>query len=206
MDDLRSNAEVRSEAADWVAQASANLDSDESRKLTFVSPFLDPWTIAVTIGEAVRKELRYRQIAPNPAPRLQCLQVVHAHNLLDWPDPKLSVLRVRPDNLFDPPQRFDMIDSVTESLGSDVSLGDVFKIEGGWAIAVQGLDDLNRQGNRSRSIFRPAACCSTTNRRVNRATNLFPATLFRYAAEVPSNSWNSRVLRNRAGYMSRWKF
>jgi hypothetical protein len=142
MDDLRSNAEIRADAARWIVEISAKLESDTSRKLAFTSPFLDPWTIAVTIGEAVRKDLRFRTIVPNPSPRMTCLQAVHHNNLLDWPSPGISVIRVRPDNLFDPPQRFEMIDSLTEHLASDISYGDAFKIEGGWAVAMQGLDKI----------------------------------------------------------------
>ncbi len=142
MEQLKSNAEIKAEAARWVLDAATTLESDKSRKLIIVSGFLEPWTLAVTISEAISRQLRWREVAPNPSPRLRCLQFAHHQNLLEWPSADPAMIRVRPDNLFDPPPRAQMIESVSPHLGNEASVGDVVKIEGGWAVAAIRIDDL----------------------------------------------------------------
>lgn len=136
MEELTSNAEIRSDTADWVATLKRALDADRTRRLSSLGPFRDPWTHVVAISELIAARLRWREIAPNPSPRFRCLQVVHSSNLLDWPDPQLIVIRVRPDNIFSPPPRAEMIETVVAHLDESISVGDVHKIEGGWAMAI----------------------------------------------------------------------
>jgi hypothetical protein len=139
MEELKSNSEIRSEVAQWVGEVKNALDSDRSRKLSIVGKFQDPWTHAVAIGELISVKLRWREIAPNPSPRLRCLQVVHGSNLLDWQPTGHMVLRLRPDNIFSPPPRGEMIDALVDHLGEGVSIGDISKIEGGWAVAISSV-------------------------------------------------------------------
>lgn len=134
MEDLKSNAEIRAETKEWVDSARRSLDADRSRKLTITGPFRDPWTHAVAISEVTGAHLRWREAAPNPKARLRYIQVAHASNLLEWPDFPFVALRVRPDNLFNPPSRAEMLDRLEEVLGDEISFGDIVKIEGGWAV------------------------------------------------------------------------
>jgi len=142
MEDLKSNAEIRTEAADWVGGMKATVEADASRKAVVWGPFLEPWTHAVTIGELIAARLRWRSVAPNLSARLKCVQVAHFSNLLDWPAPDSHVLRVRPENLFDPPSRAEMLDALRGHLGDRASTGDILKIEGGWAVCVGMADDV----------------------------------------------------------------
>ena len=142
MEELKTNAEILSDARSWVTEINARLDADDGMKLSITSAYLEPWTRNVTIGELNRRELRWRDIAPNPSARLRCLQVVHSDNMLDWQKPGIFMVRIRPDNLFDPPKRGEMLDDLTSHLGSAYSVGDTIKIDGGWAVAISGESDL----------------------------------------------------------------
>ncbi len=142
MEEFKSNAEIRNDASDWVTRVRRRLDRDSTGRDVVLGLFLEPWTLAVTIGEVRVSGFRYRQVAPNPSPRLSLLQVTHYQNLLDWPGSGFSVIGVRPDNLFDPPPRAEMLEELIQHLGPDVSIGDVVKIEGGWAVAVTGTDEV----------------------------------------------------------------
>jgi len=144
MEELKSNAEIRSEAAAWVEKSGAILDADVSRRQAVLSRFLEPWTLAVTVGELMAVGCRFRSIAPNPSPRLRCLQVVHFQNLVDWPPPGFLALSVRPNNIFDPPPRSAMMDILTRHLDRSASVGDVLKIDGGWAVAVSEAGEIPR--------------------------------------------------------------
>jgi len=141
MEELRSNVEIRAEVAAWIAEIKSNLDSDRTRKLAILGPFRDPWTHAVAISELISAKLRWRESAPNPSPRLRCLQVTHSSSLLDWPFPGQMVLRVRPDNVFAPPPRSEMIEVLTANLLGEISIGDIHKIEGGWAVATTVIEN-----------------------------------------------------------------
>ena len=136
MDNIKTNAEILSDARTWVAEINAILDADEFRRHFVTSPFLDPWTRDITIGELDRRELRWREVAPNPSARLRCLQVVHSNNLLEWPHPTITMIRVRPDNLFEPPTRAAMLEELERNFGSNISIGDIIKIDSGWAVAI----------------------------------------------------------------------
>jgi RNA-binding protein YlmH len=134
MEDLKSNAEIRAETKEWVDNARRSLDADRSRKLAITGPFRDPWSHAVAISVATNAHLRWREAVPNPKARLRCIQVAHANNLLDWPDIPFVALRVRPDNLFNPPSRAEMLERLEGLFGDEISVGDIVKIEGGWAV------------------------------------------------------------------------
>jgi len=139
MEELRTNNEIRADAESYVKSVRDKIDADSDNKLVLTSPYLEPWTYSVTIGELMLRELRWRIVAPNKNARLRVLQVAHQNNLLDWPDPGLSMIRMRPSNLFDPPSRADMIETLKNSIPGFVSIGDVIKIDGGWAVAVKDL-------------------------------------------------------------------
>ncbi len=142
MEDLKSNAEIRNESGKLAAAINSILESDQSRRKIILSPFFEPWTRSVTIGELVSREIRWREVAPNPVSRLRCLQTAHLNNLLEWPQPEFLIIRVRPENLFDPPKRVEMLDVISPYLGEKASVGDVIKIDGAWAVAVSGAGEI----------------------------------------------------------------
>ncbi|MCK4721074.1 hypothetical protein KAU08_10460 [bacterium] len=136
MEILKTNAEIRNDASSWVKSISIILDRDKSLKTAILGPFIEPWTLAVTIGELIDSKLRWREIAPDNKPRMKRLQVTHTNNLLDWARPDFKIIRVRPDNLFDPPSRAEMLELLNQFLDKRASIGDIFKIEGGWAVSI----------------------------------------------------------------------
>ena len=136
MESLKTNAEILNNARTWVAEVKKNLSEDSSHKTAILSPFLEPWTLAVTISILIENNLRWRSIAPNDSPRMQCLQVAHENNLLDWPVPDQSIILVKPDNIFSPPSRSDMLETLLEYFSGEISFGDVYKIDKGWAVCI----------------------------------------------------------------------
>jgi RNA-binding protein YlmH len=142
METLKSNSEIKSEVRDMVTEWGVALEADKSHKQVVLSPFLEPWTLAVTIGELKSRRYRVQEAAPNPSPRMRCLQVAHYQNLLDWTPVNFDVLRLRPENLFDPPSRAEMVEKLSHYLPDSASIGDVLKIEGGWAICVREAFDV----------------------------------------------------------------
>lgn len=145
VEDLKSNSELRTEAREWVSQVSIELENDRARpalKLSVLGPFRDPWLHALAIAELKITGLRFKELAPNPSPKRFALQVLHGSNLLDWPPPDLCVIRVRPDNLFDPPLRSAMIEILSKYLAKDVSFGDIHKIDSGWAVSIANGGDI----------------------------------------------------------------
>lgn len=136
MEILKTNAEIRNDASSWVKSISMVLKRDKSLTTTILGPFIEPWTLAVTIGELMDNNLRWREIAPDNTPRMKCLQVTQTNNLLDWTRPDFKVIRVRSDNLFDPPSRAEMLESLHQFLDNRASIGDIFKTEGGWVVTI----------------------------------------------------------------------
>ncbi|MCX6644921.1 MAG: S4 domain-containing protein [bacterium] len=142
MESIKTNAEILSDARSWIAEVLEILKNDSSQKINILSPFLDPWTLAVTISELIDGNLRWRSVAPNNSPRLQCVQVTHGNNLLDWQKPVFLIVYVRPENLFDPPARLDMLETLTANMPDKVSFGDILKIDKGWAVCIANAGDL----------------------------------------------------------------
>jgi len=142
MEDFKTNAEILSDARFWVSKINTRIESDKSGKISITSPFFEPWTRDITIGELNRRELRWREVAPNPAPRMRCLQIVGENNLLDWPEAGVIMILMRPDNLFDPPTRSAMLDELKDHLDPTASIGDTVKTDNGWAVAISGQSDL----------------------------------------------------------------
>lgn len=144
MESLKTNAEILNDARTWVAGVNNVLSKDRSLRSAILSPFLEPWTLAVTISVLNENNLRFRSVTPNVSPRLQCLQVVHENNLLDWPVPDQSVVLVKPDNIFSPLSRSDMLEVLIQYFAGETSFGDVYKIDRGWAVCIAssgGLPD-----------------------------------------------------------------
>lgn len=144
MESIKSNSEILSDARSWVARIDQVLRNDDSQKINFLSPFLDPWTLSVTIGVLIEYNFRWRSVAPNPSSRLQCLQATHQNNLLDWQQPDLAIISVRPDNLFSPPARSDMLEILASHLPKEASFGDVIKIDNGWAVCIARGGELHQ--------------------------------------------------------------
>jgi len=142
MESLKSNAEIKTELSDWVTGIGTALEADRSHREVILGPFMEPWTLAMAIGELKSRRYRWREVAPNPSPRMRCLQVAHYQNLLDWPPPQFDMPRLRPENLFDPPPRAKMLETLIPYLLKGASVGDVLKIEGGWAVAVSEPVDI----------------------------------------------------------------
>jgi RNA-binding protein YlmH len=144
MEELKSNSELREEVRGWVARARSRLEGDASRKMVLTGPFCEPWTHVLAVSEAISENLRWREVAPNPSPRMRCLQVAHHHNLLEWPEPELAVLGVFPENPFDPPALPQMLEAIRAHLDERTSIGDVLRIkldngEPAWAVSVSAL-------------------------------------------------------------------
>ena len=142
METLKSNAEIKAEVRDMVTEMGMVLEADESHRQVIVTPFMEPWTLSLAIGELKSRRYRWREVAPNSSPRMRCLQVAHFQNLLDWPVAQFDVLRLRPENLFDPPSRAEMLEKLMLHLPESATIGDVLKIEGGLAVVVSELVDI----------------------------------------------------------------
>lgn len=154
MDDLKSNSELREEAFGIIRIISGRLEAVESISVFVTSPFLEPFTLALAIGEAIRLRLRFREIAPNHSPRYRALQLTHFHNLLDWTKPKMGIVNVQPNNIFDTVTRNEMLSEITEYAGSQGKIGDIHKIERGWAVSVLNPESFPaRIGNFSLSVM-----------------------------------------------------
>jgi RNA-binding protein YlmH len=142
MESIKTNAEILSDAKFWIAEVLEILKNDSSQKINILSFFLDPWTLAVTISELIGSNLRWRSAAPNNFARFQCVQVTHGNNLLDWQKPDFTVVHVRPENVFDPPTRSDLLETLTANMPDIVSFGDILKIDKGWAVCIANAGDL----------------------------------------------------------------
>ena len=138
MEELKSNAELREEVSKWVSWVRSRLEGDITRKMVVTGPFREPWTHALAVSEAIAEDIRWREVAPNPSPRMRFLQVAHRHNLLEWPQPDVAVLAVVPDNPFSPPSRAEMLEALATRLAQRVSIGDVVKMGNGHAVSVNG--------------------------------------------------------------------
>ena len=52
---------------------------------------------------------------------------------------------MRPENLFDPPSRAEMLETLERHIGADGSVGDVAKVESGWIVVLNNADEIQGQ-------------------------------------------------------------
>jgi RNA-binding protein YlmH len=143
MDEILSNDELREVASKIIDIASTQL-TDTSFVLT---PFMEPFTLALAIGGARRKGLRWREVTPSKNFRFRTLQLADEYNLLNWETPDLKVLLFKAENVFEQPSRSDLLNAILMA-DKSVFAGDTIKYENGWAVCVanSGQEKLELDG------------------------------------------------------------